>query len=229
VRNIHDAAKDLWRFGRKRGYLNPERISAMEQVDRPIAGQGKREIYTPEEMQRLLDAAWSTKSRGAAALAIGAFGFIRSEELYGHDPDEPLEHRLAWEDFRWKENFIYIRPEVSKTKTSRHAGLPQNLKRMLFPLRGTGPIYAFPRMDVAYLKIANEAGLHWKHNALRHSCITYAMLTAPNATDVANKAGNSVAIIESNYRNRGATISQAKKWQSLRPKVKWGSGKHKEH
>ncbi len=49
------------------------------------------------------------------------------------------------------------------------------------------------------------------------------MLLAKNATDVATKAGNSVAIIESNYRNRSATLAQARKWNKLKPQVKWGS------
>jgi hypothetical protein len=56
ARNVHDAAKDLWRFARKRGYLAPDRVSAMEQIDRPQAKPGRREVYTPEEMQKLLNA-----------------------------------------------------------------------------------------------------------------------------------------------------------------------------
>jgi len=84
VRNIHDATKMLFKFARKRGYLESDRLSAMEIVDRPKARPGKKEIYTPEQMQLLLDAAWALASPAAPAMAIGAFTAIRSEELYSH-------------------------------------------------------------------------------------------------------------------------------------------------
>jgi hypothetical protein len=112
---------------------------------------------------------------------------------------------------------------VAKTRQSRPAGLPRNLKQMLQPLRGKGPLYRETRLDLAYQKIARRAGVKLKYNALRRSNITYEMLLARNATEVATKAGNSVAIIESNYRNRGATLAQAKKWRKLMPQVAWGS------
>jgi hypothetical protein len=223
ARNIHDAAKDLWKFARKRGYLVPDRLSAMEQVDRPKAGTGRREIYSPEEMQRLVDTAWGMASPAAIPLVISGFGFLRSEELCCQDPDESMNARLAWEDFRWTDNFIHIREEVSKTDEARSAGLPPNLKEMLLPRCGVGPIYPGKRLDLEYQKIVSNAGIAWKYNALRHSCLTYAMLLAHNATEVATKAGNSVAMIESNYRNRTATMEQALQWNSIKPGTAWGS------
>ena len=63
VRNIHDATKMLFKFARKRGYLESDRLSAMEIVDRPKAKPGKKEIYTPEQMQLLLDAGWALTVR----------------------------------------------------------------------------------------------------------------------------------------------------------------------
>ena len=138
ARNIHDAAKDLWKFGRKRGYLARDCISAMEQIDRPIAGTARREIYTPEEMQKLLNAGWAYALPGAIPMAANGFGFARAEELCRHDPDEPLEKRVCWEDLRWREKIIYVRDEVAKTKEGRPAGLPKNLNQMLRPLRGKG-------------------------------------------------------------------------------------------
>jgi len=223
ARNIHDAGKDLWKFARKRGYLARDRISAMEQIDRPQAGPGRREIYNPEEMQKLLNAAWAYALPGAIPLATNGFGFIRAEELCRHDPDEPLDKRVCWEDVRWRENTIYVRDEVAKTKEGRQAGLPKNLKQMLRPLRSKGALYKETRLDLAYQKIARRAGIKLKYNALRRSNITYEMLLAKNATEVATKAGNSVAIIESNYRNRNATLAQARKWKRLKPQVAWGS------
>jgi hypothetical protein len=223
ARNIHDAAKDLWKFGRKLGYLDPERISAMEQIDRPKGGSGSREVYSPEEWQKLVNAGWALASPAAVPMVVAGRGFLRTEELCRRDPDEPLENRASWEDINWEENFIYVRKEVSKTKEGRRAGLPKTLKAMLRPRRGSGPIFTLPRLDVEYQKIAKFAGVKLKFNAFRHSCLTYAMLLAHNATEVANKAGNSVAIIERNYRNRNATLKEARRWAAIVPQVAWGS------
>jgi hypothetical protein len=221
VRNIHDATKQLFKFARKRGYLEADRISAMEHVDRPRANPSKKEIYTPEQMQKLLDAAWSLNSPAAAALAISGFTAIRSEEIYSVDPDKSMEDQLTWEDFRWADGFIYVREEVSKLGIARNVPLPRNLEKMLQPLASKGPIYTETRLDLAYARIARKAALGWKHNALRHSAITYKMLLSNSPAKVANQSGNSIAIIEASYRNRGATKTQALDWFKLTPKTPW--------
>ena len=221
VRNIHDAAKRLWKYAKRRGYLDDEKLTAMERVERPKAKPGRKEIFTHQDMQKLLDSAWSTASRGAAAMALGAFGYMRSEELCRKNA--PLQRRLQWEDFRWEEDFIYIRPEVAKNADDRNIPLTSQLKKLLWPLRGEGAVFTEARLDLVYADISNAAGVPWKANALRHSCLTYAMLTEPIPSVVANRAGNSVSMIEANYRNRGATTDQAKRWFSLQPSVKWGS------
>ena len=222
VRNIHVATKMLFKYARKRGFLDGDRLSPMENVDRPSARSGKKGIFTPEQMQALFDAAWALASPAAAAMAIAAYTAIRSEELYSVDPDKSDDDQINWEDFRWKEKFIYVREEVSKLHTARNVPMPERLIKMLLPLKSTGPVYTKTRLDLAYAKIARRAGIEWKHNALRHSAITYDMLLSPSPAEVANRAGNSVAIIESSYRNRGATVDQAKAWFKLSPKEKWG-------
>ena len=224
VRNIHDSTKQLFKYARKRGYLESDRLSPMEIVERPKAEPGKKGIFTPEQMQSLLDAAWGMASPAAAAMAISAFTAIRSEELFSPDPDSTDEEQVNWEDFRWKDKFIYIREEVAKLKIARNVPLPDQLIKMLKPLKGTGPVYKEPRLDEAYVKIARKAGIKWKHNALRHSAITYLMLLSNSPAEVANQAGNSISVIESSYRNRGATGDQAQAWFKLRPRVKWGAG-----
>ena len=223
MRNIHDSTKALFTYARKRGYLIADRLSVAERLDRPTADPGKKGIFTPEEKQKLVDTAWGYAMPGAIPLMVVGFGSTRSEESCKQDPDEPMEHRILWEDILWNENYINIRPEVAKTGVDRRAGLPANLKAMLQPLRGTGPLYAGKRLDLAFAAITAKAGVTWKFNGPRHSCITYDMLLAPNATEVANRSGNSVAMIERCYRNTKATRSQAEAWFSIQPRVAWGS------
>jgi hypothetical protein len=134
-----------------------------------------------------------------------------------------MEHRIGWGDIIWDKDYLNIRAQVAKTREDRHAGLPANLKAMLMPLRGSGPLYAGKRLDLAFAAIAAKAGVDWKTNGLRYSCITYDMLLAPNATEVANRSGNSVVMIERHYRNTKAKREDALKWLAIQPRVAWGS------
>jgi integrase len=57
----------------------------------------------------------------------------------------------------------------------------------------------------------------WKHNALRHSFISYRIAEVQNVHQVALEAGNSPQIIFSNYREL-VRPADAKKWFSIVPK-----------
>ena len=223
MRNIHDAERALFIFARTRGHLVADRLSIVERMERPTAEAGKKGVFIPEEMQLMVDTGWGHAMPGATSLVVIGFGSTRSEENSKQNPDEPLEHRICWGDFILDKNYIDIREEVAKTGEARPAGLPANLKAMLLPLRGSGPLYTGKRLDLAFAAIAKLAGVPWVHNGLRHSCITYDMLLAPNATMVANRSGNSVTMIEQCYRNTKATPEQATAWFSIMPRVAWGS------
>ncbi len=223
VRNIFDATKYMFQFARSSGYLIADRLSIVEQLKRPRATSTKKEIYLASIMQLLLDAAWGSASSAATALASTAFAAIRSEELYTEDASKPRETRLCWEDFYWKEDVIKVRPETDKNKRGRIVPIRKNLRQMLYPLRGKGPLYTEVRLDLEYAELAAKAGVVWKANAHRHSAITYDLLVSPNPAEVANRSGNSLAVIESNYRNPFATRNQAVAWFKLRPNAKWGS------
>ena len=223
VRNIFDATKYMFQFARSSGYLIADRLSAVEQLKRPRAESGKKEVYLPSVMQLLLDAAWGIASPAAPALAATGFGAIRSEELFTEDESKPRETRLCWEDFFWKEDVIKVRKETDKNKRGRIVPIRKNLRQMLYTLRGKGPLYTELRLDLEYAKIAAKAGVVWKANAHRHSAITYDLLISRNPAEVANRSGNSLAVIESSYRNPFATRSQAVAWFKLHPQAKWAS------
>jgi integrase len=225
-RNIYDATKLLCKFARQQGFLVSDRLSAIEIATRPKAERSKKHIYTPEVMQAYLDAAWGMASPGAIPMAITAITAIRTEEICSPDPKATDEVVLHWEDFRWKEKFIYIRPEVDKNGEGRNVPMSPLLIRLLEPFKGKGKVYPDKRLDLHYSAIAAKAGLKWKTNAPRHSAITYDMLLSNSPAEVANRSGNSVQTIESSYRNRGATKDQALAWFKLKPQVEWGSSTH---
>ena len=60
--------------------------------------------------------------------------------------------------------------------------------------------------------------MEWKHNALRHSYITYRAAETNDVPRVALEAGNSPAMIHKHYRAL-ATSTEAKAWFAISPKT----------
>lgn len=63
---------------------------------------------------------------------------------------------------------------------------------------------------------AKAAGVEWKHNALRHSFISYRVADIKNVDRVALEAGNSPDIIFQHYRELVAEVT-AKEWFGVTP------------
>ena len=61
-------------------------------------------------------------------------------------------------------------------------------------------------------------GFQWKHNALRHSYISYRVAQVQNVAQVALEAGNSPKIIFSNYREL-VKPADAVKWFAIEPET----------
>jgi hypothetical protein len=64
----------------------------------------------------------------------------------------------------------------------------------------------------------------WKHNALRHSFISYRVATVKNVAQVALEAGNSPEMIFEHYREL-VTAEAAKGWFAVTPKAKRGKAR----
>jgi len=62
--------------------------------------------------------------------------------------------------------------------------------------------------------IAAQDPVEWKHNALRHSFISYRVAAIQNVPQVALEAGNSPAMIFANYREV-VTPEDAKTWFAI--------------
>ena len=66
------------------------------------------------------------------------------------------------------------------------------------------------------MPISEAAGIPWKHNALRHSFISYRLAQTQNENQVALEAGNSPRMIFSNYRQL-VTQEDAKRYFGIMP------------
>jgi integrase len=85
----------MFGFAKRNGYLHPDRKTAAEQSETFKEEETEIEIFTPEEMERLLLAA---HARILPLIAIGGFAGIRSAEVA----------RLEWQDIKWDRGHIEI-------------------------------------------------------------------------------------------------------------------------
>ncbi|HZL13175.1 MAG TPA: tyrosine-type recombinase/integrase [Verrucomicrobiae bacterium] len=214
IRNLRSAAAVLFRFAESRCYIgkgdNPaiatERIKAKNGDD--------VEIYTPDEVARLLAAAPDSIR---PAMAIQAFTGIRTAELM----------RLDWRAVKLERGHIEITAANAKTASRRIVPTLPNLVAWLkfaanktskiFP-RGAHDYHELMRETASNTKTEKLPAVELKHNALRHSFISYRVAQTQNVAQVALEAGNSPAMIFGHYREL-VTADDAKAWFAIEPKA----------
>jgi site-specific recombinase XerD len=197
--------------------VNPARWVLKNPMDdfskeqKPKWGESKREIYTPEQYGKLLEAAAKTDEYVTRYLVLAGMGFFRPEELIRASAKDEV---LVWEDFQLDRELIHVRKEVAKG-TGRRGGderyveLKENqtlLKWLREETSGnqlTGEILPFSN-DHIYARINKVhamAGVDTIPDGLRHSAISYylAMYSGTTIRQVGQWAGNSEATILTYY------------------------------
>jgi integrase len=212
VRNVRSVASSFFKFAEARGYIakgeNP--ATATERIKTKTADA--IEIYTPDELARLLAAAPDTLK---PVLAIQAFAGFRTAELM----------RLDWQNVKLKRGHIEISADNAKTASRRIVPILPNLAAWLNDSANkTGKV--FPQGNDRYHELQREvakrteteklAAVKLKHNALRHSFISYRVADIQNVAQVALEAGNSPAMIFGHYREL-VTADDAKTWFAIAP------------
>jgi integrase len=195
-----------FRFAKRQGYLHPDRKTAAELTERFKEPETEIAIFTPDEMEKLLNAA---HERILPHLAIGAFAGIRSAEI----------QRLDWEDIKWDRGHIEISGRKAKTAARRLAPLSENLKAWLAPWRkATGPIVPISDVSGSLSDVATKARIPggWRQNALRHSFISYRVAETGDVSRTALEAGNSPRMIFRHYREV-VDEEAAKAWFKIMP------------
>jgi len=200
----------MFGFAKRQGYLHPDRKTAAEQSETFMEPETEIQIFTPEEMERLLLA---SHARLLPLLAIGAFAGIRSAEI----------QRLDWDDIKWDRGHIEIAGRKAKTAARRLVPLPDNLKAWLAPWReATGPIVPISDASGALGDVAVKAQIPggWRQNGLRHSFISYRVAEIGDVARTSLEAGNSPKMIFRHYREI-VDGEAAKAWFSIMPPEVW--------
>jgi len=214
-RNHYRAAiGTLFYFAEARGYV-PKGLVDIESLALAKQRDGEIEIFRPEELARVLA---SANPALIPFLAIGAFAGLRHAEI----------QRLDWSEVRLDDGFIEIKAGKAKTASRRLVPIQENLKFWLLPYRKShGPVTAYANMSKQLMWLAEEvnakwraenpaASFTWKHNALRHSFISYRVAQTQNVAQVALEAGNSPRVVFGNYREL-VRPADAVKWFAIAP------------
>lgn len=202
----------LFNFAQRKGYL-PEGKSEADKLERSALEPKTPEIFTPDEMCRLLDA---VPYGGLAFLVLGAFAGIRAQEIC----------RLEWNDIDIANKIIKLTRDKTKTKRRRVVPLSENLIEWLrlcaHPDQKDGPVVCASSPQKSYTAPAAAAsGVPWKQNALRHSFVSYHMALEQNAAKTALISGHTQQEAEESYLEL-VTQEDAKRWFSIFPTCKEG-------
>jgi integrase len=141
---------------------------------------------------------------------LGGFCGLRTAEIL----------RLSWEDIRWAESSIVISEDVSKggeARRRRIAPLTAPAAAWLADWKNKrGRVLPIDQPEHRVKDVCEATGVKWKKNGLRHSFITYRVAMEKDFVRVAYEAGNSPAMIRSNY-DAVATEAEGKLWFSVMP------------
>lgn len=203
AKNFRTVISTLFSFAESRGYIfkggNP-----VESTEEITANGGDIQIFTPDEIARLLAAA---SREFLPVIALGAFAGLRTAEI----------ERLEWSDIHFAEKFIVIGASKSKTASRRIVPLSDNLAAWLAPYtKQTGLIWKRTELWRARAETVKAAGVKWKPNGLRHSAASYWFAGCNDAGRVAGYLGNSAAVIHKHYREL-VRPADAVKWFSILP------------
>jgi integrase len=146
---------------------------------------GEIAVFTPAEFSEILNQA---SEAFVPFLVLAGLAGVRHAEI----------KRLEWPDIQFDEGFVEIRARKSKTASRRLVPIQENLKAWLLPRKkNLGPVCTVintgseiarmvDRINAERRRERKKAGLPlkdkdgkmswkfaWKHNALRHSYISY--------------------------------------------------------
>lgn len=220
-RNLRGELVTLFNFAVEQGYL-PENIkTAAERVKRPKVARKAPSLYTPEELDLLIQQCHQPADQRVhrkdyhaflPALLVAAFAGLRWEEILG----------LEWSDVHFEDGVIEV-GEENKTGF-RLVPMQPNLSAWLAeyrtargwvcPARNRKAISNFVRRLRRRAGLSREARRY--ANAFRHSFVTYRVAVTKNMPQVAGESGHTVAELRRSY-NRASLESVGLKWFGIFP------------
>jgi hypothetical protein len=189
----------------------------------PTLPAPKREVYSPEQYQRLLKAAFAAEGGELwLYLILSGNGFFRSQELVRKFGGEPV---LEWSDFLWDRQLIHVREEVAKS-TRRKSGnerfvpIHQNIydwmhefRNSPVPTEGRVIAWSVKHFQKQLKQLHQTADVPFIDNGMRKSAISHYLAAHPDVgvVELSRCAGNSEASCRQYYL-KILTEDEGKAW-----------------
>ena len=205
--HYRQTVKMFLRWAVTHDYLSPShRLLEADGMTTELADAPETEIYSPNELQALLEAA---DKELRPVLALQALGGVRLQECL----------RLSWQDVWRVPGHIEISSAKSKTRSRRLCEMGEALRQWLEPYReSSGMVFAKHRdtFHESLSSVLETLEIPAKRNGLRHGFCTHHFAAFGNENLTAAQAGNSPAMIHQHYKGL-ATKAEAEKWFAVRP------------
>jgi integrase len=196
----------LFGFAERRGYVG-KGLSPISDTERRKTRAGVKEVFTADEIEKLLRAA---PTDYLPALAIGAFAGMRQAEIA----------KLQWSEIDMDAGRINIpRHKAKGGRKTRLIPILPNLAAWLKPYADrTGTVWRLSAgsLEKARKETVKAAGVPWKNNGLRDSFISYRLADTQAEQQVALEAGNSPGVVFNHYRTV-VTQAEAIRYFSVTP------------
>lgn len=172
---------------------------AADLLRKPVIPDAGKEILSVDQGARLLAAVREKAQKLEAFLLIGGWLGLRPSEI----------QRLCWDGFEWDRGYLHVSHQVAgKTSSERYVPVDARLLDLLKGVFERGgkkkpgaKVCGFrSREFLSVLARAEGILTVWPVDVLRHSFCSYRIAVVKSLDQVAEEAGNSPAILKSNYR-----------------------------
>lgn len=176
------------------------------------------DIYTPNEIRTLLNAAIEHDVELIPIVVLGAFLGLRPSEAHGEGILATRE-RLKWGDFVWHDSLLKVTGQKVRAIKPRDIPINEAAKKWLEPFcHLKGDIWRHKEANTKKLNsLRKKAGVRSVPNGFRHSYASYRIRELKSNLDqLAAEMGNSPKELISSYK-RNVTDKSADEWFSVFP------------
>ena len=205
-------ARDVLRAIPENGKVAPQRVQPAK-TDK----QTKVEIYTPEEMERILQACIEHDVALIPPIVLGSFLGLRPNEVHG---EAARYEPLPWEAFTWHRKELHIAGQKVRGLQVRDLQMQENAFLWLEPFRSLkGEVWPWSSCYNERLKrlIEGKANVRTVYDGFRHSYASYRIRQLNgDLNKLAEEMGNSPREIINSYK-RNVRDEDAIAWFSIWP------------
>jgi integrase len=200
--NYRAVISSMFSYAVSRGYAE---TNPAEKVEKAKVVGDTPDIFTPDEISRLLNAA---SGKVLPVLAIGAFAGLRLAEIF----------RLNWREVDLVSKYIHISAKNAKSAKRRIVKIEPNLEAWLSRyarLKGRVWRWSDSAWRSKLRSVMTKAKLKkWPDNGLRHSYASYHLAHFKNANALALEMGHAdTSMIFAHYRELVRPEQAALYWQ----------------